>query len=116
MSLGNDTQKRPFRVVVVGAGVAGLVLSNALQRAGIDHVVLEKHKEIVWPSGASIGIWPNGARLLDQLGCLDAVQNACADMTVSYTRGPDGKAVTVSQLFDEITERCVDLMWYLRPL
>ncbi|RDW80309.1 FAD binding protein-3 [Coleophoma cylindrospora] len=105
MSSSNSTGKRPFRVVLVGAGVAGLVLSNALQRAGIDHVVLEKHKEIVWPSGASIGIWPNGARLLDQLGCLEAVQNACAEMTAFYTRDPDGKAVSNSQLFDEIVER-----------
>ncbi|KID93459.1 FAD binding domain protein, partial [Metarhizium majus ARSEF 297] len=104
MSFSDSTGKRPFRVVVVGAGVAGLVLSNALQRAGIGHIVLEKHKEIVWPSGASIGIWPNGCRLLDQLGCLEAVQNACAEMTVFYTRDPDGKAVTVSKLFDEIVK------------
>jgi 2-polyprenyl-6-methoxyphenol hydroxylase-like FAD-dependent oxidoreductase len=108
MTLNHSTEERAFRVVVVGAG--GLVLSNALQRAGIDHVVLEKHKEIVWPSGASIGIWPNGSRLLDQLGCLEAVQNACAEMTVSYTRSPDGKAVTVSKLFDEIVERFVDFL------
>ncbi|KAK8102443.1 hypothetical protein PG984_015589 [Apiospora sp. TS-2023a] len=105
MSMNDSTTKSPFRVVVVGAGVAGLVLSNALQRAGIDHVVLEKHKEIVWASGASIGIWPNGARVLDQLGCFDAVQNACADMTAFYTRGSDGKALNVSHLFDLITER-----------
>jgi 2-polyprenyl-6-methoxyphenol hydroxylase-like FAD-dependent oxidoreductase len=110
MSLNNSTDKRPFRVVVAGAGVAGLVLSNALQRAGIDHVVLEKHKEIVWPSGASIGVWPNGVRLLDQLGCLEAVQDDCAEMTVSYTRNPDGKAVGVSKLFDEIVKRSVKSM------
>lgn len=70
MSLSDSTGKRLFRVVVVGAGVAGLVPSNALQWAGIDNVVLEKQKKIAWPSGASIGIWPNGCRLLDQLECL----------------------------------------------
>jgi 2-polyprenyl-6-methoxyphenol hydroxylase-like FAD-dependent oxidoreductase len=104
MSQDHSTQKRPFRVVVAGAGVAGLVLSNALQRAGIDHVVVEKHKEIVWPSGASIGVWPNGSRILDQLGCLEAVREDCAEMTVSYTRNSDGKAVGVSKLFDEIVK------------
>jgi 2-polyprenyl-6-methoxyphenol hydroxylase-like FAD-dependent oxidoreductase len=103
----DDTKKRPFRVVVVGAGIAGLTLSNALQRANIEHVVLEKHKQVVYPSGASIGIWPNGSRLLKQLGCLELVDKACSVMKVSYTRNADGKAIITSELFDEITKRSV---------
>lgn len=101
----SDVRKRPFRVIVVGAGIAGLVLSNCLQRAGIDHVVLEKHRDIVYPSGASIGIWPNGSRLLQQLGCLEALRSACSEMTVAYNRMPDGRAIVVSKLFDEIIQR-----------
>ncbi|KAJ5694682.1 hypothetical protein N7536_005094 [Penicillium majusculum] len=101
----NERKARPFRVIVVGAGIAGLTLSNALQKAGIDHVVLEKHAQVVYPSGASIGMWPNGARLLDQLGCLASIEETCFQMTVSYTRNPDGKAIIVSELFDEIVER-----------
>jgi cation diffusion facilitator CzcD-associated flavoprotein CzcO len=34
--------ERPFRVIIVGAGVSGLVLAHALERAKIDFVVLEK--------------------------------------------------------------------------
>lgn len=103
----DETKKRPFRVIVVGAGIAGLTLSNALQRAGIDHVVLEKHKQVVHPSGASIGIWPNGSRLLDQLGCLKLIKKACSEMKISYNRNPDGKAIITSKLFDEIIKRSV---------
>ena len=33
---------KPFRVVVVGAGIVGLSILHALQRANIDHVVLGK--------------------------------------------------------------------------
>ncbi|ORY03474.1 hypothetical protein BCR34DRAFT_617773 [Clohesyomyces aquaticus] len=105
MQMVDEKNKRPFRVVVVGAGIAGLTLSNALQRAGIDHVVLEKHKQVVHASGASIGIWPNGSRLLAQLGCLDSIKKACSKMKVSYTRNSDGKAFITSKLFDEISKR-----------
>jgi FAD dependent monooxygenase len=47
-------QQKPFRVVVVGAGLVGLSLSHALQLANIDHVVLEKHSEIVSLHGAAL--------------------------------------------------------------
>jgi len=100
-----ERKERPFRVVVVGAGIAGLVLSNSLQRAGVDHVVIEKHRDIVYPSGASIGVWPNGSRLLSQLGVLDSLKNACSEMNVSYNRTPNGKAIIESRLFDEIISR-----------
>ena len=103
----DETKKRPFRVIVVGAGIAGLTLSNTLQRAGIDHIVLEKHRHVVHPSGASIGIWPNGSRLLDQLGCLESIKKTCSEMKISYNRSADGKAFITSKLFDEIIKRFV---------
>jgi len=53
-----------FRVIVVGGGVAGLTASHALQKANIDHVVLERHLEPAPPAGASIAIYPHGARIL----------------------------------------------------
>lgn len=58
---GSEFQSNPehthsFRVVIAGAGVGGLVISHALTRAGIEHVVLEKG--VVAPNwGASISIW-----------------------------------------------------------
>ncbi|MEA2124214.1 MAG: polyamine oxidase [Solirubrobacteraceae bacterium] len=36
----------PERVIVVGAGWAGLAVANALRNAGVDHVVLESRKRI----------------------------------------------------------------------
>ena len=36
----------PERVIVIGAGWAGLTLANALQNAGVDHVVLEGRERI----------------------------------------------------------------------
>ena len=58
-----------FRVIITGGGIAGLTLANCLQHAGIDYVMLESRGEIAPQVGASIGLMPNGSRILDQLGC-----------------------------------------------
>jgi 2-polyprenyl-6-methoxyphenol hydroxylase-like FAD-dependent oxidoreductase len=54
MAHQDQTSQKPFRVIVVGAGLVGLSLSHALQLANIDHVVLEKHSEIVSIHGAAL--------------------------------------------------------------
>jgi monoamine oxidase len=36
----------PDRVIIVGAGWAGLTLANALRNAGVDHVLLEGRDRI----------------------------------------------------------------------
>lgn len=65
---------KPFKVIVVGGGIAGLAMSHALQLAKIDHVVLEAYGEVCSHVGASIGLWPNGIRVLDQVCLLEAVR------------------------------------------
>ncbi|BAE65141.1 unnamed protein product [Aspergillus oryzae RIB40] len=65
--------KPKFRVVIVGGSIAGLTLAHCLLRNNIDFVVLEAHSEIAPQVGASIGIIPNGARILDQLGLFDDI-------------------------------------------
>jgi 4-hydroxyacetophenone monooxygenase len=37
---------RPFRVVIVGAGMSGVALAHRLAQAGVDHVVLEKNDDV----------------------------------------------------------------------
>lgn len=69
----NNHDKKEFRVIVVGGSVAGLTLALTLERLGIDYVVLEARGQIDPQVGASIGIFFNGARILDQLGVYDKV-------------------------------------------
>lgn len=64
-------KKYPFKVIIVGGSVAGLTLAHSLERAGIDYVVLERHKIISQHVGASVAIFPNGCKILAQLGFLD---------------------------------------------
>ena len=61
------------KVLIAGGSVAGLALANSLEQIGIDYLVLEQWHEIAPDVGASIGIFPNGFRILDQLGCYKAI-------------------------------------------
>lgn len=53
--------------------MAGLVLGNMLQLNGIDFIILEAYPAIAPQVGASIGLLPNGNRILDQLGLFDTI-------------------------------------------
>lgn len=94
--MGSSSEK-PFRVIVVGGGVAGLTAAHALQRANIDYVVLEKGI-IAPPMGAGIGIYPHGSRILKQIGCLEAVEDECYPLEKSIYSFllPDGRILSKS--------------------
>lgn len=96
---------RPFRIIVIGAGVAGLVASNCLQRLGIDHVVLEKHAEIAPVAGAGISLWPHGLRILHQLGYLDAIKRAATPVKRFQCRAPNGRLIHDNALYTHVEEK-----------
>lgn len=99
--------ERPFRIVVVGAGVAGLVASNCLQRLGIDHIVLEKHAEVAPPMGNGISMWPHGLRVLHQLGYLPAIQRDAVPVNRFLSRGPDGRVMHDNLLYTLVEKKYV---------
>ncbi|KAI9734360.1 MAG: hypothetical protein M1834_002466 [Cirrosporium novae-zelandiae] len=57
-----------FKVIIAGGSISGLTLALALERAGIDFIVLEKGNEIGPQLGASLGLHPHSLKVLDQLG------------------------------------------------
>ncbi|KAI0406243.1 putative monooxygenase [Xylaria palmicola] len=65
---------RPFRAIVVGAGLVGLTAAHVFLKAGIDFVLLERHDTPLSPYGSTLALWPQTFRIFDQLGLLDAVQ------------------------------------------
>ena len=91
--------KPPFRVIVVGAGISGLVASHSLQRAGIDHIVLEKHDDVHPPEGASISIYPQVNRILKQIGCYEPLLNISAPHNLPHTRRAYGTLMSSNILF-----------------
>jgi 2-polyprenyl-6-methoxyphenol hydroxylase-like FAD-dependent oxidoreductase len=64
---------KPPKVIIVGGSIAGLSLALMLEKNNIDFLVLEGYPSIAPQVGASIGVLPNGLRILDQLGCSEEI-------------------------------------------
>jgi 2-polyprenyl-6-methoxyphenol hydroxylase-like FAD-dependent oxidoreductase len=101
----NSSNCPAFRVIIVGGGVAGLALAHAFHQAKIDYRILEKRQEIDKCSGAGLGMWPQGARILDQIGVLDALKTISTPMKMSYDLNPDGSENFSGPIFDAIESR-----------
>ncbi|KAH7402239.1 hypothetical protein DE146DRAFT_459836 [Phaeosphaeria sp. MPI-PUGE-AT-0046c] len=87
---------RPFRVIIGGGGIAGLTLANALEKASVDYILLEARDTISPQVGASIGIFPNGGRIIDQLGCFDQIEREICPLGLYYNRYQDGSLAYVA--------------------
>lgn len=96
-----------FKAIIVGGGVAGLTLANMLEKFDIDYVLLEAHGDIAPAVGASIGMLPNGLRILDQIGCYEAVLKLPQQpIEESHTRNAEGKSLFhINNLSDHLKER-----------
>ncbi len=64
-----------MKIVIIGAGVAGLTLGLACQRAGMDVRIFDKAKELR-TIGGGILLWPHGLQFLDELGLSDCLRPA----------------------------------------
>lgn len=92
MAYPSTTPGDDFKVIIIGGSIAGLTLAHALHHINIDYTVLEAHKEIAPQVGASIGIFPNGARILDQIGVWEDVENAIEPCVMGHNRiGPKAR-------------------------
>ncbi|KAF7172378.1 hypothetical protein CNMCM5623_004586 [Aspergillus felis] len=93
-SLSHTTDSYHFcrnnTITILGGSIAGLTLAHCLRRANIDHVVLEKRTEIAPQEGAFLGIWPNGASVLDQLGLYDELEKLTTPIHRMHIAYPDG--------------------------
>ncbi|WUR14327.1 FAD-dependent oxidoreductase [[Empedobacter] haloabium] len=61
-----------MRIVIIGAGIAGLASAIALTRAGHRVAVYERNPD-PYGAGGGMVLWPNAAFVLDELGLLPAV-------------------------------------------
>jgi 2-polyprenyl-6-methoxyphenol hydroxylase-like FAD-dependent oxidoreductase len=78
--------------LICGTGVGGLSAGLALKRAGFDVVVFERHPELR-TAGVGLNVWPNGVRVLYDLGLADEF-NRTANLLESYkTYSSDGELV-----------------------
>ncbi|KAL6238507.1 hypothetical protein BDW75DRAFT_237394 [Aspergillus navahoensis] len=92
-------EDRKLKVIIIGGSIAGLTLAHCLDLAEIDYLVLEKHHDILATVGGSIGLLPNGSRILDQLGIFSLVENVACPVEVAHmTFGYPPSILTRQQL------------------
>jgi len=87
------------RILIVGAGIAGLTLAVALGRKGFTPELVERRRQ--WPAvGAGIAIQPNAMRVLKELGLADAIEKAGATITRWDFCDPAGRVLCTTDLED----------------
>ncbi|MGB3634154.1 MAG: FAD-dependent monooxygenase [Rubrobacteraceae bacterium] len=91
-----------MKALVVGAGIGGLTAAIALQRAGIEAVVLERATELR-EVGAGLLLGANAIKALDKIQLGDAVRGIGASTVVGTLRSWNGE-VLVSLSADRVTE------------
>jgi len=94
---------QPFKIIIVGAGIAGLTIAIGLQKSGHDVLILEQAKEIM-EVGAGIQIAPNAARILGRFGLLEKVmQKANVLKGNSLRRWKEGEELGMAKLMPEVS-------------
>lgn len=83
----------PFKVLIIGGGIAGLSLALILEAYGFQYELLEKHADVAPRLGAGVGLNPNGARILDQLGVWDEACESGSPVDAGDAVGPDGSSL-----------------------
>jgi FAD dependent monooxygenase len=97
-------QKPNFRVIIVGGSVSGQTLALALEMANIDYILLEKYDTFAPEVGASIGMFANGMRILDQLGVVDEIESKAEPQTLSFMRDEKGHAFSCTELNSKLAD------------
>lgn len=82
-----------MRVIIVGGGIAGLTLAGALEKGGIDFVLLEARSLFDPQVGASIALNAASMRILDQIGAAQDIISQTAPVKVSKVHRSDGTLV-----------------------
>lgn len=94
-----------LKVIIVGAGIAGLVTGIALKRSGHEVIILEQVKEIA-EVGAGIQMAPNNLRILGRLGVLPEILKSTNLMEKnSLRRWKDNEELGTAPLMPQIADR-----------
>ncbi|UKZ96224.1 uncharacterized protein TrAFT101_011024 [Trichoderma asperellum] len=98
-----DSKLPRFTVIIVGGSLVGLITALALEKAGIDHVLLEKG-EIAPHLGASISIHPHTQRVMEQLGVWPEIKASALPLDIRHHYDENGKLFEHSTILQEISK------------
>lgn len=102
MPVPNARSTRSLRILVVGAGVAGISVARGLLRDGLDVTVFERRPDVT-AGGGSVTIWSNGATVLGQLGVdMDGVGQLLSTVRVLTSSGRPLTTVDLTAMVDRL--------------
>jgi FAD-dependent urate hydroxylase len=91
-----------MKVLVVGAGVAGISIARGLLRDGHDVTVFERRSDMR-PGGGAVTIWSNGSTVLDQLGVdMDGAGQLLSTVRIATSTGRRLINIDVSTIVDRL--------------
>ncbi|MCZ0927179.1 FAD-dependent urate hydroxylase HpxO [Halomonas janggokensis] len=96
-----------LHILVIGAGIGGLSTALALQQQGHRVTVVERVATIR-PVGAAISLWPNGVKVMHQLGLGETIEGLSGEMTQMRYLTHTGKTLTdfsLAPLFGDVGQR-----------
>lgn len=91
-----------FKVIIVGGGLSGLGLAHCLTKADIDFVVLERSDLLIPKGGASMALWPNNVRILDQLGLLKGAEKINCEIKYKQNVRKDGSVLQKNNMMERV--------------
>lgn len=93
-----------MRALVVGAGVAGPLTAMALQRAGIESVVVERHGPPNPDRGSWFTVSPNGLDAMDVGGVLDVAKRIGSPTRRNVLVGATGRELGTLPIGDPLAD------------
>ena len=101
-----------FRAIIVGAGPVGLYLAHALSRANINYVLLEQYHSVFRYRGASLLLFPQMLRQLDQIGLYGKAEK---DFIICHSQtellASNGRVIKSTPELSTLKEQCVTLAY-----
>src|SRR5438876_468080 len=92
-----------MKVLIVGAGIAGLSLSAHLQKQGIKPKIIEKAHSFQH-IGYVLGLWSKGFETLDEFGIKEKIEKIGYDSSVFNIRNKKGNILKKIH-FDHLTKK-----------
>ena len=91
-----------FKVIIIGGGPVGLTAAHALDRAGIDFLLLEQRPHVVIDAGSNLVLMPIGLRAMSQLDLLDPLNAVSSPLGRIDRLDHDGRDIGDVQFFTQM--------------